>query len=304
MGRKHILADHADYRITLLQAGNAPAARVVVSFGGQPSDLSDVGFGSSFALENGWDNIFVAQRHGTQYQGLSLQDFRAAVQPVIQGRDAITYGASLGGYCALYYGGVIDARILAAAPMLPAWKPLRIRRYADLEIRHLELAQAPRSSRSPVVLFDPERRQDHFLVNRMVRPAYPDVRLVRIPFAGHTVLLTLAEMRCLKPLIRGIIERDEIVPFQHPDPRHSVWHMENARKLMRTDRGLAIRHLEASLAIKPSKQAFSMLVSALLGERRTDDLRRLLDQSKAAGDKALTPVPAVQRELAAAGLPF
>lgn len=302
MGEKQVLAEHADYRITLLQWGDRPSDRVVISFGGQPSGLSDTGFGSRFALENGWDNIFVAQRHGTQYQGLSLAAFRDAVRPVIRGRDAVTYGASLGGYCALYYGGAIDARILAAAPMLPAWKPLKIRRYAQLAITHHELSDGQRATRSPVVLFDPERGPDHFLVEHMVRPAYPDARLVRIPFAGHTVLLTLAEMRCLKPLIRGIIERDEIVAFDPPDPGHSVWHMENARKLMRQDRDRAIRHLEASLEIRPSKQAFSMLVGALLREQRTDDLRRVLDQGRASGNRQLTPVPALQRELAAAGL--
>lgn len=302
MSKKQILVDHADYRITLLQAGDRPADRVIVSFGGQPSDLSDVGFGSQFALENGWDNVFVAQRHGTQYQGLSLEAFRDAVRPVVAGRDCLTYGASLGGYCALYYGGAIDARILAAAPMLPAWKPLKIRRYADLAVTHLPLSEAPRARRAPVVIFDPERAPDQFLVTHMVQPAYPQARLVRIPFAGHTVLMTLAELRCLKPLIKGIVERDEIIAFDPPSPRHSVWHVENARKQMRADRDRAIRHLRASLAIKPTKQAFSMLASALLGESRTDELRRLLAEGSASGNKLLVPVPAVQRQLAAAGL--
>ena len=302
MAHKRILADHADYRITLLQAGDRPADRVIVSFGGQPSDLSDVGFGSRFALENGWDNVFVAQRHGTQYQGLPLETFRDAVLPVVAGRDCLTYGASLGGYCALYYGGAIDARILAAAPMLPAWRPLRIRRYADLPMTHRDLSEVPRASRPPVVIFDPERAPDQFLVSQMVLPAYPGARLVSIPFAGHTVLMTLAELRCLKPLIKGIVERDEIIAFDPPNPGHSVWHVENARKQMRADRDRAIDHLRASLAIKPTKQAFSMLASALLGESRTDELRRLLHEGSVSGNKMLTPVPAVQRQLAAAGI--
>lgn len=302
MGKKQILADHADYRITLHQWNEKPSDLVLVSFGGQPSDLWDIGFGSQFALENGWDNIFVAQRHGTQYQGLALETFRDAVLPVIQGREVVTYGASLGGYCALYYGGAIDARILAAAPMLPAWRPLRIRRYADVPLTHHELANGPRASRSPVVLFDPERAPDRLLVEQMVLPAYPDARLVRVPYGGHTVLMTLAEMRCLKPLIQGIIARDQIIAFDPPSPRHSVWHMENARKLMRTDCDRAIRHLESSLDIKPSKQAYSMLVSALLRAERRDDLHRVLHQGRSSGNKQLTPAPAVQRALEAAGL--
>lgn len=302
MGQKRTLADHADYRITLLQAGEQPADRIIVSFGGQPSDLSDVGFGSKFALENGWDNIFVAQRHGTQYQGLSLEAFRDAVLPVVSGRDVLTYGASLGGYCALYYGGAIDARILAAAPMLPAWRPLKIRRYDGLGITHRDLCEVPRSSAAPVVIYDPERPPDRLLVDQMVMPAYPRARLVPVPFAGHTILMTLAEMRCLKPVILGVIERDEIIAFDPPHRGHSVWHIEVARQQMQTDRSKAIRHLEDSLAIKPSKQAFSMLVRALLLERRSDELRHVLSQAKASGNKLLTPVPAVMRDLLAAGV--
>lgn len=302
MANKQILANHADYRITLLKAGDRPAERVIVSFGGQPSDLSDEGFGTTFALDNGCDNIFVAQRHGTQYQGLSAETFRDTVLPVVAGRDCVTYGASLGGYCALYYGGAIDARILAAAPMLPAWRPLKLRRYADLPMTHGELSDMPRASRPPVVIFDPERGPDQFLVDHMVLPAYPKARLVRIPFAGHTVLMTLSELRCLKPLIKGIVERDEVIVFDPPSPRHSVWHIENARKQMPCDRDRAITHLRTSLQIKPTKQAFSMLAGALLRERRTDELCRLLDEGRASGNRMLIPVPAVQRQLAAAGL--
>jgi hypothetical protein len=248
---KQILTSHDDDRITLLQAGDQPAERVIISFGGQPSDLSDVGFSSRFALENDWDNIFVAQRHGTQCQGLPLETFRDTVLPIIADREYLSYGVGLGGYCALYYGGAIDARVLAAPPMLPDWRPLNILFYADLPMTHAELWDLPHASRPLVVMFDPERPPDQFLVTHMVLPTYPQARLVRIPFGGHAVLLALAKLGCFKPMMMGIIEHDEIIAFDPPDSQHSVSHVENARKKMEID--TAIGHLRTSLAIRPTR---------------------------------------------------
>ncbi len=138
------LAQDRDFRITLHRADPSGDDRpIVVTFGGQPSDLTATGFGTAFLLGQGFDTVYVAQRHGTQYQGLSRERFVEGVAPVIAGRDVVTYGASLGGYAALYYGGAIDARIIAASPMLPAWRPLRNRAYADLEVTHGELRDGP-----------------------------------------------------------------------------------------------------------------------------------------------------------------
>ena len=69
------LARHGDYEITLHESGAQPGDKLVVTFGGQPSDLAQSGFGTSFALSLGYDTIHVAQRFGTQYQGLPLEAF-------------------------------------------------------------------------------------------------------------------------------------------------------------------------------------------------------------------------------------
>lgn len=279
------IADHADYRITLNRAGDAPTEKLLVTFGGQPSDLSDEGFGTLLARQYGWDNIYVAQRHGTQYQGLSVDAFSSAIAEHAQGRDVICYGSSLGAYAALYYGGCLDARIIAAAPMLPAWRPLRQWQYADLPMTHHEVVEGPISRHSPVVILDPLLPNDLKTVREMVQPAYPDARIVELPYAGHTVLLTLSKARLLKPFILGIINDDEIIPLNMPTVTCPIWNMHRGKHLTRTDPDKARRHLERSIELEPSLHASSLLLVMLIRNGNLADAQSLIDQSAASGDR-------------------
>lgn len=104
MGRT-TLAAHDDYLITLHHAEKPEVGPLVITFGGQPSKRTPEGFGTGFCLANDWDTIYVAQRAGTQYQGLDASTFRDAVAPVADGRDTVCYGSSLGGYAALFWRG-------------------------------------------------------------------------------------------------------------------------------------------------------------------------------------------------------
>ncbi len=297
----YTLADHADYRITYHPAPQA-SHRMVITFGGQPSDLSDKGFGSDFAMSQGWNHIFVAQRVGTQYQGLSSRVFRAAVSPLCAGMDTVCYGSSLGAYAALYYGGQIDARIIAAAPMLPAWKVLKNRAYADVVVAHSPLQQMRRSRHAPVVIYDPALPRDVQMLNGMVRPTYPDIRELALPFAGHTVLITLSRARQIKPLILGIVEHDRIPPITLPTRGSAIWHRERARALKRIYPDQACKEMELSFALEPSTHTMAALLSMLL---RRDDLvaaQQVMDAAAAADNPRVSLIPAILRDVTARGL--
>lgn len=299
---KKILADRPDYRVTLHQAGPAPAERLVITFGGQPSGIRDDGFGTDFCLRQGWDTIYVAQRHGTQYQGLSLAAFADAVGPVCQGRDVVTYGPSLGGYAALYYGGVIDARIIAAAPMLPAWPAFGHKAYRDLDLTHHDLADGPRARRAPTVILDPRLRNDARILAEMVRPAYPDVRVVEVPHAGHAVLIPLQRARVLGPLIVTLIEQDQIIAFTPPGAGTSIYHGQRGQELLQRDRIAAIEELRLSLSIEPNKRFFGILVNALIRSGQLAEAQAELDRAAATSDRRLTLTPRLTEDAAAAGL--
>ncbi|MFC3169561.1 hypothetical protein [Paracoccus fontiphilus] len=294
------LADHDDYRITLHQHGEALTDRIVITFGGQPSDLAAEGFGTSFIKGLGYDTIYVAQRHGTQFQGLTVDTFFDAVASTCADRDVVCYGSSLGAYAALYYGGSIDARIIAGAPMLPAWRPLGHKKYADLAITHVNLADTPLSSKSPVVIYDSMRKQDAQVVDEMVLPAYPSARLVKVPHGGHTVLATLSEALILKPLIISIIEHDQVMSFDPPAEGTATWHAERAQTIAQSDPITAIAEFEKSLTIKPKSQPFCQLLNVLVRQGDLTEVQKRIDAAR--NQPTLKIVPHLKQKLEALGL--
>lgn len=96
------VAEHEDFQITL---HTASSSKLIITFGGMPTGKSASGFGTGFCIKYGYDNLYVSQKKGTQYQGLSAHEFSALVAPIVEKyTEHYCYGASLGGYCALYYG--------------------------------------------------------------------------------------------------------------------------------------------------------------------------------------------------------
>lgn len=96
MTQLQTLARTDDYLITLHRPDRPSADVIVITFGGMPSGLAASGFGTTFCLSKGWTTIYVAQRALSQYQGLDLAAFQAAVAPVVDKRDMVCYGSSLG----------------------------------------------------------------------------------------------------------------------------------------------------------------------------------------------------------------
>ncbi|MBS1303851.1 hypothetical protein [Loktanella sp. SALINAS62] len=274
----HRLADHADYRITYHPAPQ-PTEKLLVTFGGQPSDIADSGFGTDFAQKNGWDHVFVAQRRGTQFQGLHAAVFRAALSPLCTpGRDVICYGSSLGGYAALYYGGQIDARIIAAAPMLPAWDGLALPAYKDVRVLHRHLKRSRKSRHAPFVIYDPVQTRDVKFLNQTVRPAYRNVRELALPFTGHTVLVALSKMRLVKTLISGLIEDDRIPQFKLARNGNAAFHRERGKALAFSHPDFARREYERALELQPAKATLNNLFSLLIRIGDGPALQDLLDR--------------------------
>lgn len=205
----------------------------------------------------------------------------------------IAYGSSLGAYAAIYFGGCIDARIIGGSPMLPAWRRLGNRKYADLTITHDDLVNTRLSSHAPVVLVDPHLGPDMLMVDEMIRPAYPDLRLVTVPYGGHTVFLTLQPARILKPLIVTLIEMGEVMNFDPPGEGMAMYHAERGRALKRSDPEAAIVELEKSLAITAATQPYCNLLAILLNQGDIAGIQSRVDAAKASGQARLRIVPSL-----------
>lgn len=301
MPEARTLCRHDDYLITLHQPDRPGADTVVVTFGGMPSGLAGSGFGTSFCLSQGWTTIHVAQRAMSQYQGLDQAAFRAAVAPAVEGRDVVCYGSSLGGYAALYYGGAVDAQIIAAAPKLPAWPPIASPGLA-VPLTHQPLHEASRSAKAPVVIYDPLVVHDRMTVERMVRPAYPCLRLVELPYFGHTVLAAIVAAGKLKGFMTALIRDDVLLPLDLPTETNPGWQFRKGQALMRSDPQAALGHFRRFFDLAPSAKSLSALVDQLVATGDPAGAQDVLDRARAMADPDLVLSPQAAQRAVKAGL--
>ena len=274
------LAEDEDFLVTFhknRQENNI----VLISFGGLPSKKTQTGFGSEFALSNGLDHIFVAQREKTQYQGLSLEDFKKAVTPVIGGKKVFTYGSSLGAYCSVYYGGCINARIISAAPKNSAHPSMLKKGFEHIQFTHRNYVDNPLAAKAPVIIYDPHREEETTFIQKLIRPAYPKAEYVELPFAGHTVLQTMLESNVLKDFVFGILKEDRVIKVNLKKEDSFIWHCERGRQLFHNqDYSRAIKSLKKSIEIKPNTDAIEYLLLTYAHLDKSEEARQLLINGK------------------------
>lgn len=271
-----VLADQENYQITFHASLNGATRPLVISFGSQPNGKSSSGFGTSFLLNSGYDTIYVSQKLGTQYQGLSLEQFYSAVKNKVDGRDVVTYGASLGGYAALYYGGCINARIIAAAPRQSSWPPLEHPKWSKIDFVHEELWQATTSKNSTTVFYDTKLAKDSKMVDEMVLRAYPEARLVKSEYTGHVVLKPFQNAGILKNLIRSLIDSDIVISFELPTENCPEWTLNKGRDLIKKTPVEGRRLLNQSFHLLPNRRSYESLLVSLVREGLIDDARVLI----------------------------
>ena len=195
--------------------------KLVICFADQGGGMAAEGFGTKLCRKHGWNHIYVGKAYHTKFQSLSLDRFNEAVSPLLAGRDVITYGVSAGGYGALYYGGIINARILSAAPRNGRHpinsKALRKSGNWESDLRGGEyfthsvaLKSVPRTNVPPVIVYDRRQSKDHRMVMAWALPAYPDARIINVANSGHSPLKRLQTAGQLSYLVRSFVENTPI----------------------------------------------------------------------------------------------
>lgn len=267
-----ILRDHPGYRISFHPSGRS-ARILLITFGSVSSGITTRGWGTGFAAKHGYDNIYVAQRKSSQYQDLPLEDFKAAVEPYIDRYErVITYGASLGGYCAIYYGGCIDAQIIAISPHNSVHPLIGRKSFVLLPFAHRQIAENPRSSLKPIIAYDPTLPDDQAFIDYLIRPTYPELRLARFPHGGHALLETMNNDGVLADFILPLIEKDQIVPVTLRREGSRIWHAEYGRDLIQQKRfDDAETHLRTSFRLEMNKHAARGLAKVYALTGRAED---------------------------------
>lgn len=253
------IADEEGYMITF-HPSKKETNKLLITFGGLPSAKTSKGFGSDFAINNDYHHIFVAQAANSQYQKLSLEDFREVVWPMCIGMDVYTYGSSLGGYCAIYYSGVINAQAISAAPKNSAHPTLKYNLKEPVEFLHKNMLDIPKSDKMPIIIYDPHQREENNFISNLILPAYPKSSLIKVPYSGHLVLQVMKNHGVLKDFINNVVEHNRVIDINYDTKNCYIWNYEYARVLARSEKNNeAIPYLEKSLALYKSKMAENLL---------------------------------------------
>lgn len=282
------LAEAPGYRITYhrpLPDVAVPDKRLIITFGTLQAGLANAGFGTDVCLRHGHPTIYVAPRKGSWYQELSLDAFANAVTPLIGNKRPAVYGTSLGGYASVYFGGSIDADIIAAAPRCLAMPELQMNHAQTVPMRHEPLTDAPRTTGKVAVFWDPHERPDSILVNNFIRKKYPDAEYQEFPYAGHTVLKTMAKIGKIREFILPLLYDTTMAKLELPKESNPIWHYNHARGLMH--QGLvddALTQADLSFALQPSPENILLLVRIFTHKQmhdRASILQTLIDTDPA-----------------------
>lgn len=203
-----------DNGMTVIEAGHAPisAQRLVITFSsfGENDPLLP-GFGQQFLEKNGCSVIAVKKRADNWYRDLSLQDFADVVTQFCgRAEKCFTYGASMGGYAALYFAPVINAQAIAISPrnsMDPRFFLPEFARFRNAwPNRDMALTSISKPGNRPYVVFDPRVKADLAYVNQEVRVAFPNGFYTEFAFSGHPSARAMLEVGHLKSFVTDALQ--------------------------------------------------------------------------------------------------
>ncbi|MCR6098227.1 CapA family protein [Salipaludibacillus agaradhaerens] len=276
---KKVLVSTKNYKITYHKNKHSETNKCIITFGEIDSDLDEVGFGSQLIMSEGLDHIYVAQKKSTQYQFLSAKKFSSSIQKVIRDKEVYTYGSSLGAYCAIYYGGAINANILAMSPRIPAhpvMNKLMGERFRNRGFRHDELTNIKTSSNNVYIFYDKHNYFDSYYINFFLKLAYPNAHYFHIDHAGHYTARALLLSGELKNTALNFFYNQKL-DFKLNDDKILEWHME--KTAVRLEKGKLAHAQENLEVLLKSNKADDPTTKELLSTFKDELLLTSTDQT-------------------------
>src|SRR5690625_4602369 len=263
---KRILESSRNYKITYYTKGNSQSNKCIITFGEIDSNMEESGFGSEMIMSTGFDHIYVAQRKHTQYQFLTAEDFSSIINDVINGKDVYTYGSSLGAYCAIYYGGAINANILAMSPRIPAHpviNKLMGKRFKNKGFLHKELNDEKKTNKKVSILYDKHNYIDHHYVEVFLKSTYPNAQYSHVKNAGHYTARALLLSDQLKNVALDFFN-DKELEFKLKRDKILDWHIEKVKN--RIEKGKFSHAQENIDVLLSSEKAQEKIVQKLISQ--------------------------------------
>lgn len=228
-----------------------------ITFNGTQSRKKSPLFALKYCYKKGYNLISVNQDGDSQYQDLSLKIFRNAVSGHLTSNN-FTYGASLGGYCALYYGGVINANVISISPKNSAHPGFVKARFKGFKFKHQNLKDVINTTGAISVFYDPYKVEDVRFIDTLIRPYIGNADFYPLPHAGHQLLRYVKEVGSLTQLIDSLVEGKCVAVEK--DVENSTYLAEKAWFLYKNDKVDEAKSMaERSMGIFPNIRAESLL---------------------------------------------
>lgn len=185
----------------------------VICFDEINGGLNKKGFGTDFLMKNGIDSFFISHAKKSFFQGLSEKDILKHLSPHIDKRKVFTFGASLGGYAAIYYSDILGAKAISFSPRCSIDPLYEHANKFEVTFRHQALNEKILVNRetSPIVVVDPEIAPDKKFLDQRILPLYEsNIHLIELPGATHHTARALSRQGLLKDFVLNIILKNKV----------------------------------------------------------------------------------------------
>ncbi|MBK3494210.1 hypothetical protein JFL43_04935 [Viridibacillus sp. YIM B01967] len=277
--RKVVLFDNGESRIEFYKYIE-PTKTVFATFDAIDKTWERTPFAFNLLKRKQVDLISLRRRTTKNYhQDLSREEYYDTVAKLATGYDKkFSYGTSLGGYGALYFGSTIDCNILALSPRNSAHPNHGSKMRAYTEFTHgLEHPYNP--GISPTIMYDPKDPIDSKYMKKVIQKAYPNAKFIYFPYAGHRISIYLSQVGILKDIVSKFMAEEEIPNYERVlRSKSTEYHRILAIHCARTKKkNWALQLTEQSIQLSPTYDRPRLLKVELLR-----DLNRIDEAFEAA----------------------
>ncbi|HCA00642.1 MAG TPA: hypothetical protein DEO68_00335 [Halomonas campaniensis] len=228
MAEVRVLYRSDDYYITLHYPINSVGQTIIVAFDTIDGVYSEKGFGVNFCLANNLPVIFVSHKERTFFQGVSKKLLYNILHPYLIGKDVVTYGSILGGYAAIYYADVLNARAFAISPRCsadPKFKKKFGKNNLDENIFLHDFLSTKNNGKQKYHFFtyDPFNSRDDYYFKEVIFPSLNgSFKVLELPFSSHPSAPFLSrKVNLLKPLALSFFQGEDIGLLSFISPQAS-----------------------------------------------------------------------------------
>lgn len=166
------------------------------------------GFGEGIFTSRGIDELHIVPRRNHWYQSPEMADAARLAREFCQGRQAVTYGSSMGGYGAALFSARLGVPAVCLAPQFsldPAVAPWETRWREDAKsIQHFDTAAMTRYGRATGFLFyDPFTRMD--AMQAALFRGRSDFCFIPCALSGHATAAAVNRIYGLKRLVDDVL---------------------------------------------------------------------------------------------------